>query len=196
MPQFVRQSLLIQLLSVYLLFIIVVLLGGVGVDTVVERQLQNDAQASELALAQDIALDTSQQIHDAESALVALSNLALQSPSSDTTATIFHIFQSIHSDVDHVYWLDPVGNLRGIWPQDNLGVGSEFSPTQIVDLARMATGPVFEVGIAVETTFNAGVIIAEPMRTSDGRLVGIVADSLSLVGLSTPLTKILPDLLI
>ena len=50
MLHFVRRSLLVQLLSVYLLFVIVVLIGGVGVNAVVEQQLRNDAQASDQAL--------------------------------------------------------------------------------------------------------------------------------------------------
>ena len=54
----------------------------------------------------------------------------------------------------------------------------------------MATGPVFEVGVAVEPSFNAGVIIAEPVHAADGQLVGIVAASLSLVDLSEPLSAV------
>src|SRR5207302_237372 len=59
-----------------------------------------------------------------------------------------------------------------------------------VQNARIATGPVFDVGIAEETTFNAGVIIADPVRTSNGTLVGIVAANLSLVDLSEPLSTV------
>ena len=58
MLHFVRRSLLVQLLSVYLLFVVIVLLGGVGVNAVVEQQLRNDAQASDQALGQEIALET------------------------------------------------------------------------------------------------------------------------------------------
>ena len=51
MVHFMSRSLLVQLLSVYLLFVIVVLLGGVGVNAVVEQQLRNNVQASDQALA-------------------------------------------------------------------------------------------------------------------------------------------------
>ena len=54
----------------------------------------------------------------------------------------------------------------------------------------MAAGPVFEVGVAVEPSFNAGVIIAEPVHAAHGQLVGIVAASLSLVDLSEPLSAV------
>src|SRR5438046_3885694 len=83
MMHFVRRSLLIQLLSVYLLFVVVVLLGGVGVNAVVKQQLSNDVQASEQALAQEIALQTSLQLQNAENSLVKLGNLVQNSSHSD-----------------------------------------------------------------------------------------------------------------
>jgi len=76
MLHFARRSLLVQLLSVYLLFVIVVLIGGVVVNAVVEQQLSTDVQASDEALAQEIALETSLHLRDAENALVMLGKLA------------------------------------------------------------------------------------------------------------------------
>ncbi|HTD20701.1 MAG TPA: hypothetical protein VK667_14345, partial [Ktedonobacteraceae bacterium] len=75
MLHFVRRSLLFQLLSVYLLFVVVVLIGGLGVNAVVEQRLQKDAQASDQALAQEIAVETNLHLLDAENSLVALSKL-------------------------------------------------------------------------------------------------------------------------
>src|SRR5713226_4106748 len=130
MRHFMRRSLLVQLLSVYLLFVVVVLIAGVGVNAVVERQLSNDAQASDQALAQEIALETSLHLHDAENSLVALSKLAAQASTLDAIAHTFRDFQAARSDVDQVYWLDPVGTLLVSWPVSNigLGLGAEFAP--------------------------------------------------------------------
>src|SRR6266700_3980937 len=83
MLHFVRRSLLVQLLSVYLLFVVIVLLGGVGVNAVVEQQLRNDAQASDQALGQEIALETGLHLRDAENALIMLGKLVAK---ADTTA--------------------------------------------------------------------------------------------------------------
>ena len=190
MVYFVRRSLLIQLLSVYLLFVMIVLVGGLEANVVVEQQLRNDAQASDQALAQEVALQTSIQIRGAEGALVDLGNLVRQNDTPATMINIFKTFQAARNDVDQVYWLDPVGALRISWPSNELGIGQEFSPPTVVQQARRASGPVFEVGIAAETTLNAGVIIAEPVRTVDGKLTGIVAASLSLVELSLPLKTV------
>jgi PAS domain S-box-containing protein len=190
MQHFMRRSLLVQLLSVYLLFVVVVLLGGVEVNAMVEQKLRNDAQASDQALAQEIALETSLHLRDSENALVALSQLAVQADTPDAIASIFHTFQASRSDVDQVYWLDPVGVLHVSWPPGKVALGAEFSPPGVVQQARVATGPVFEVGIAAETTLTAGVIVAEPVRAASGKLVGIVAASFSLVELSDPLEAV------
>ena len=199
MLHFVRRSLLVQLLSVYLLFVVVVLLGGVGVNAVVEQKLRNDVSASDQALAQEIALQTNMQMIDTEKSLVRLGKLARQAGTPTAMANTFQIFQAARSDVDQVYWLDPVGIVRISCPPlpqtCNLtsgleGVGSEFAPPTVVQQALVSSGPVFEVGIAVETTRDLGVIIAEPVRTPNGQLIGIVAASISLKELSNP-TKVI-----
>ena len=190
MQLFMRQSLLSQLLSVYLLFVTVVLIAGAGVNAAVEQQLRSDAQASEQALAQEIALETSLQLRGAEDALVALSKLAIQADTPDKMRAILQTFRSARSDVDHVSWLDSFGALRVSWPQSAFVPGAEFSPPDVIQRARTSSGPVFEVGIAAETTLNAGVIIAQPARAPDGVLVGIVAASISLVELSVPLKAV------
>ena len=56
----------------------IVLLGGLGVNMVVEQKLRNDVQASDQALAQEIALETSLHLRVAEQSLEALGKLALQ----------------------------------------------------------------------------------------------------------------------
>src|SRR5260370_535260 len=116
MQHFMGRCLLVQLLSVYLLFVVVVLLGGVEVNAMVEQKLRNDAQASDQALAQEIALETSLHLRDAENALVALSKFAVQAGTSDAMRSIFHTFQASRSDVDQVYCLDPLVVLHASSP--------------------------------------------------------------------------------
>jgi signal transduction histidine kinase len=176
---------------VYLLFVIVVLIGGLEVNAVVEQHLRADAQASDQALAQEIALETSLHLRDSEDSLGALSKLAVQAATPEAMASIFHTYQAARSDVDHVYWLDPVGVVRVSWPLPpggvGLGVVAVFSPPDVVRRARTAHGPIFDVGIASETSRSAGVIIAEPVRAPGGELTGIIAASISLDELSDPL---------
>src|SRR5258706_783831 len=127
MPPFVRRSLLIQLLSVYLLFVLVVLIGGVEVKAVVEQQQGNDVQASDRALAQEIALHTSIQLSDAKQSIVQLGNLVEKAGSLAAIQNILSTYQAARSDVDQVYWLDPFGFILSCSScQTNLQ--AEFSP--------------------------------------------------------------------
>src|SRR6266851_1238398 len=191
MLHFMSRSLLVQLLSVYLLFAVVVLIGGVGVNAIVEQQLRNDVQASNRALAQEIALQTSLQLRGAENALVALGKLVLQTDTPDAIANIFQAFQAARSDVDQVYWLDPLGGFIVSCSPCQFGLVAEFSPQDIVQRAHTTSGPVFEVGIAAEPPLNPGLIIAEAVHANSGKLVGIVAASLSLAELSVPLGTVI-----
>ncbi len=196
----VRRSLLIQLLSVYLLFVVIVLLGGVGVNATISQQLRNDAQASDQALAQEVAIQAHLQLSGTENALVALKKLLVQDHKTAMIKSTFQAFQAARSDVEKVYWLDPLGGLliscSRVACEGGDTLVAEFSPPDIIRQARSkTTAPVYEVGIAVEPTSNAGVtnagvIIAESVRADDGQWVGIVAVSLSLIELSDPLTTV------
>ncbi len=186
-----RRSLLLQLASVYLVFVIVVLAAGLGVNAIIEQRLSNDVQASDQALAQEIALETGLQLSDAERSMVELGNLMRQAGTPDEIKELLDTFKAARSDVDYVYWLDPLGILRASSPSIPLSLGTEFEPPGVVQQALASNGPVFEVGIAADTTLNAGVIIASPVRTaSNGSLIGIVAVDLSLIDLSEPLQRV------
>ena len=167
------------------------------VNALIEQQLSHDAQASDQALAQEIALQTSIKLSDAENSLVALDKIMLSNQTPLAIENVFHSYQAARSDVDQVYWLDPLGGLRiscsHVVCENWSTTEQEFSPPDVIQHARKTSGPVFEVGVAVEPTeasFNAGVIIAKSVFTADRQLVGIVAASLSLVDLSEPLSAV------
>ena len=197
MLRFMRRSLLIQLLSVYLLFVLVVLIGAIVVNAVVEQHLRDDVQASDQALAQEIALHTSIQLSDAEHEVVQLGKLVEKAASLETITNILNDYQTAHSDVSQVYWLDPFGFILSCSPcQPNLP--AEFSPPGVVQQARTHNVPVFEVGIippqgtpANAPTLNAGVIIAYSVHVPDRQEpIGIVTANVSLNTLSIPLTNV------
>src|SRR6476660_9252098 len=126
MPHVVRRSLLFQLLSVYLLFVFVVLASGIAVNAVVEQQLRHDAQVSEQALGQEVSLEASLQLNDALHSLVVLGNLALSTggPSHpEALMNLFRTYQAARSDIDHVSWLDPFGALLVSWPSSQAALG-------------------------------------------------------------------------
>lgn len=190
------RSLLVQLLSVYLIFVIAVLIGDAGFNLVVKQQLSNKVQTADQALGQEIALETNLQLDDDAKSLTRLGGLVAQAGGSAAITALLRTYVVARSDVDYVYWLDPVGVLRVTWPQINGGqIGAEFSPPDVVQQARTATAPIFEVGIAVESSYNAGVInagvlIAVPVFDARQNLTGIIATSISLDELSEPLTTV------
>ena len=190
MRHLLQRSLLVQLLSVYLLFVLIVLIGGMGVDLVAEQRLRSDVNASDQALAQEIALSTSLQLSDDESSLTRLSQLISQTRNPDAISSAIATFRAARSDVDYTYWLDPVGILLATSPSNNIILGSYFSPPEVIQQALSSSKPVFAVGAAVEPTFKPGIIIAKSVLASDGSRIGVVAASFSLDKLSEPLAKI------
>ena len=208
MQHFMRRSLLVQLLSVYLLFVVVVLIAGVLVNAVVERQLGDDAQASDQALAQEIAAETSLRLADAKNSIFELSNLVGKANTPATLVSILRAFKAARSDVDQVFWIDSVGILRASCSEEQCQTGFDiqFSPPTVVQNALTAKGPaspsspVFEVGLATvglpaelnpaKNTYNAGVIVAQAEYDTGGHVVGIVAANFSLAALSEPLKSV------
>ena len=213
MPQVLRRSLLIQLVSVYLVFVAVVLLAGVGVNAVVEQRLRHDVEASDQALAQEIAVDTSAKLLSAEASLQSLGLRVRAARTPDAVINTFQVFMAARSDVEHLYWLDELGIIQasvkdtttlGEPPtsaSDDTAIGIQFTPPRIVEqvVTETRASPVFEVGIAQTSpaVVTPGVIIAYPVCESNacdhGGLVGIVAMSLSLYELSQALTPVVGD---
>jgi signal transduction histidine kinase len=207
MPGMARRSLLVQLVSVYLLFVMIVLLTGIAVNAIVEQRLRHDVEASDQALAQEIALDTSLKLQGAERSLETLGPLARRAGTPGAMTDTFQAFMAARSEIEHVYWLDKLGVIRVSMKRDrdskelrpdDASIGFLFSPPGVVEQAVMEThaAPVFEVGIAQTSTSatTPGVIIAYPVCAGNicgnGGLVGIVAMSLSLEELSAPLTQV------
>ncbi len=210
MPGMARRSLLVQLVSVYLLFVMIVLFAGIVANAIVEQRLRHDVEASDQALAQEIALDTSIKLQGAESSLAELGPLASRAGTPGAMADTFQAFMAARSEIEHVYWLDKLGVIRVSMKRDrdskqlrpdDASIGSLFSPPGVVERAVMETraAPIFEVGIALtsKSVTTPGVIIAYPVCAGNicgnGGLVGIVAMSLSLDDLSAPLTQVIKD---
>jgi len=192
MRHLLRRSLLVQLLSVYLLFVIVVLVGGTGIDLAIEQRLSHDVEASDQALAQEIALSISLQLGDDEQSLARLSAILANTHEPEEIASEMATFRASRSDTAYLYWLDPVGALLTTAPTNKRILGSEFSPPDVIQQILFANNakPVFEAGLAVEATYQPGVIIAQAVFAPNGTRIGILAASISLDELSKPLVNI------
>ncbi|KPV47778.1 hypothetical protein SE17_41615, partial [Kouleothrix aurantiaca] len=89
-----RQSLLVRLLGVYMLFTVAVLGMGFVVNLVMQRQLRADAQAADVALGQAIARDVDAKLNTARRSLERLSELdAVRRGDADAMEPVFRAFQ-------------------------------------------------------------------------------------------------------
>lgn len=190
MSRFIRRSLLVQMLGVYLAFVAVVIGTGAGLNAVLEGQLRAQVQAADMALAQQIAIETSITLHDAQSALEGLAQLpAVRSGDPTAMEAAFTAAMAARPDVDHIYWTDPFGTLLVAVPSASTAIGSEFQPPDIVQ-SVLRTGRAFDVGVVNHGTFSAGVVIAEAGYNMAGQRTGILAITLALDNLSEPLVRV------
>ncbi len=192
--RFLSRSLLRQLLGVYLLFATVVIGTGLAVNAGVQARLRDAVQASDLALAQAIALETSDAFRDARDSLRDLAALpAIRAGNLPAMNAAFSAFKVARRDVDRIYWLDAAGIMRVSVPGDLRTQDVDLGQAPLFQRARAAVAPVTAAGLVDLTTFNAVVTIALPVRALDGRLLGIVATNLLLDDLSAPLRTVVEE---
>ncbi|HMA35355.1 MAG TPA: ATP-binding protein [Chloroflexia bacterium] len=191
MVRFVRQSLLVQVLGVYLLFVGLVLGTGLAVNMAGQDQLRTRVQDADLALAQAIALETDSKLSTARASLAALADLdAVRHDDSAAMLAAFRAFKAARPDVDRVYWLDAAGMLRVSVPADVRTQDTDFSQQPVFQQAQATTLPRLQAGIVDLTTFNAVVVIAQAVRDPGGQLRGVVATNLLLDDFSAPLRTV------
>src|SRR5579884_2242214 len=191
MTRWMRRSLLAQMVGVYLAFVLVVLGAGLAVNALVEQQLRAQVEASDQALAQEIALQTGSTLVKADTSLDNLSTIVARlGDNADAIAAAFRDFRAANGDVDRVYWLDSIGTLLLTVPEEATPSPVEFEPPGVVQRVLLGQEPAIEVGLATAQPRQAGVIMADPVRDAHGNLIGMVAMSLSLKGLSDPLVQV------
>lgn len=191
MFHWIRQSLLVQLLGIYLLFVAVILSIGGMVNLVVRQQLTAEIQAADLALAQAIALQTNTKVDNDRASLSALAQLdSVRRDDRAAMNTSFQAFKAARRDIDRVYWIDAAGRMQVSVPMDVRTLGTDFSEERVFQRAISADGSIVEGGAVDLTTFNAVAIIAAPVHDATGKLRGVVATNLLLDDFSAPLRTI------
>ncbi|MBV9279453.1 MAG: GAF domain-containing protein [Chloroflexi bacterium] len=188
MLHLLRRSLLVQLLGGYLLFVVAVLAIDFQVNAVVQQQVTNQVQTTDLALGQEIAQETHARLDGARTALVRLGRLpAVRRGETGAMRAPFQAFQATGEGIDLVYWLDPRGVLQVSFPTDIRTLGETLSSQPAFRQARAERGPphpVLQPAIVDLTTFHAVVALAVPVRDPGGRLLGVLATNLGLNDLS------------
>ncbi|HEU5345956.1 MAG TPA: ATP-binding protein [Ktedonobacterales bacterium] len=190
--QFVRRSLLMQLLCVYLVFVLIVLATGVEADRVGRGLILSDIQSTDVALAQEIAIDTDTRLSTIKSALVSLSQLpTIREGVDDDMLEAFNAFRAARHDIDQVYWLDPSGIMRASEPVNLRTLDASFAAQPLFQRALTSNGVTVQAGIVDLTTFNADMNFTLPVRDSSGRLLGVLGVGVLLDGLNAPIDAVM-----
>lgn len=187
-----RRSLLVQLLGVYLVFVVAIFAADYKVNAVAQQQVTSQVQTTDLALAQEISRETENKISGAELTLVRLSRLdSVRRGDVTAMSDAFRSFRAARPDVDLVYWLDPRGILQFSVPSNVRTLGESFAGQQIFADALHSTRPVLQDGIIDFTTYDAVVVLAVPVRDPTGNLIGVLGTNLKLNDLSEPLVSVI-----
>src|SRR5579872_666678 len=181
MRYLIRQKISLQLLSLYLLFIIPVLLGGAGLYVFQQSVLTQNAFQSDLALSQAVALEVGANLRatteiDSElSSTQAAKDLNLPQLSS-----IFANAYRAHPNISLYYVCDPSGNMLINYPFHQSTIGENFSFRDYFQGALKSNEPFISSGRVSTTTLTYVVSVATRIINNRGKTVGVMVINLSL----------------
>src|SRR5260370_2428006 len=127
MPNIVRQKVSLQLLSLYLLSVIPVLLGGGGLYLFQRNTLEQNAFQSDQGLAQAVALETGAYVQSASEIDRELAtNQAATSLDPRQLNSLFSSAFGAHPDISMYFILDPTGKMTFNYPSNQISIGQHF----------------------------------------------------------------------
>src|SRR5579863_8744015 len=143
----VRQKISLQLLSLYLLFVIPVLLGSLGLYVYQQNVLTQNAFQSDLGLAQAVALEVGTNLR---AATEIDSELATSQAAKDLDlkqlASIFANAARAHPDISLYYVCDPSGKMIINYPFSPSAIGQDFSFRDFFQAALKSDVPLISSG--------------------------------------------------
>ena len=181
MRNIVQQKVSLQLLSLYLLFVIPVLLGGVGLYLFQRNTLEQNAFQSDQGLAQAVALETGAYVQSASEIdqELATSQAATNLDSKQLNALFSSAFGA-HPDISLYFILDPTGKVIFNYPSNQISIGQDYGHRDYFQGAIRSNTPYVSSRRISDTTNTSVFTVATPMRNQSGHLVGIMAIDFSL----------------
>ena len=187
----VRQKISLQLLSLYLLFVIPVLLGGLGLYVDQQNVLTQNAFQSDLGLAQAVALEVGTNLRAATEIDSELStSQAAKDLDLKQLTSVFANAAQAHPDISLYYVCDPSGKMIINYPFSPSAIGKNFSSRDYFQGALKGDAPFISSGSISEITDSYVVSIAARITNSQGRLVGVMVINLSLDQLTSRLNTV------
>ncbi len=191
MHYLIQQKISLQLLSLYLLFVIPVLLGGVGLYVFQQNALTQNAFQADLALSQAVALEVGANLRAATEIDSELSiTQAARDLDLKQLSSIFANASHAHPDISLYLVCDPSGNMIMNYPFSQSTIGQKFSFREYFQKALKSASPIISSG-RIDTTTDAYVVsVANRIMNDKGRVVGVMITNLSLDKLTSHLYTI------
>src|SRR5258708_2082943 len=153
MHYLIRQKIGLQLLSLYLLFVIPVLLGGAGLYLFQYDVLTQNAFQSDLGLAQAVSLESEANVRAAAEIDLGLatSQAATDLNFNQLTLLFINAFGA-HPDISLYFVCDPSGKMIINYPFSPATIGHNFSFRDYFQGALKSTSPFVSSGRISATT--------------------------------------------
>ena len=191
MRYLIRQKISLQLLSLYLLFVVPVLLGSAGLYVFQQNVLTQSAFQSDLGLAQAVALEVGASL---QAAAEIDSELSTEQAAKDLDlkqlASIFANAANAHPDISLYFVCDPSGKMIINYPLSPGTIGQNFRSSNYFQEALKSETPYISSGSISTITDSYVVSIAARITNDTGRVVGVMVINLSLDQLTSRLNTI------
>jgi hypothetical protein len=188
----IRRDFGLQLLTVYLLFVLPVAAAGLGFDAYSSARLRADVEAADLALARAIALETDSRVADAILAVRQLGSVpGVIAADPGRMERLFADVAASRPDINLTYRLGPDGIMLFHYPTGpGSTVGTDFSFRPYFVQARDLLEPVVSDGRISPTTNQPVATTVMPLVDEGGRFLGVIATNIALQSLSQTLAAI------
>ena len=191
MHYLIRRKISLQLLSLYLLFVIPVLLGGAGLYVFQQNVLTQNAFQSDLGLAQAVALEVGANLRAAAEINSELStSQAARDLDLKQLSSVFANASNAHPDISLYFVCDPSGNMIINYPFSPSAIGQNFSLRDYFQGALTSDSPYISSGSISAITDSYVVSVAARITNDKGRIVGVMVINLSLDKLTSRLNTV------
>jgi signal transduction histidine kinase/HAMP domain-containing protein len=191
MHYLIRQKISLQLLSLYLLFVIPVLLGSAGLYVFQQNVLTQNAFQSDLGLAQAVALEVGANLQAAAEIDSELSTAqAARDLDLKQLASVFANASNAHPDISLYFVCNPSGNMIINYPFSPSTIGQNFSSSDYFQEALKSDAPFISSGSISAITDSFVVSVAARITNDKGQVVGVMVINLSLDKLTSRLNTV------
>lgn len=191
MHYLIRQKISLQLLSLYLLFVIPVLLGGVGLYIYQQHILMQDAFQADLGLSQAVALEVGADLRAAievDSELSATD--AAKHLNAEQLASVLASSAHGYQDADLYIVCKPSGQIITVYPLSPSVTGQSFGDVDYVQQVLKSNAPIISQGRISTITDSYIVSVGSRIIDDKGRVVGAMIINLSLDKLTSRLNTV------